>query len=74
MRPTFEAARRRSIFRRTCARAAPCSAAATALYGPMVLYGGRIDPGKGCEELIQYFSEYVKEGGDATLGADGRRS
>jgi glycosyltransferase involved in cell wall biosynthesis len=37
------------------------------LYGSIVLYGGRIDPGKGCEELIQYFSEYVKEGGDATL-------
>jgi glycosyltransferase involved in cell wall biosynthesis len=37
------------------------------LYGPMVLYGGRIDPGKGCEELVQYFTEYVKEGGDATL-------
>ena len=32
-----------------------------------MLYGGRIDPGKGCEELIQYFSEYVKEGGDGTL-------
>jgi glycosyltransferase involved in cell wall biosynthesis len=37
------------------------------LYGPIVLYGGRIDPGKGCEELLQYFGEYVKEGGDATL-------
>jgi len=37
------------------------------LYGPMVLYGGRIDPGKGCEELVQYFTEYVKDGGDATL-------
>jgi glycosyltransferase involved in cell wall biosynthesis len=37
------------------------------LSGPVVLYGGRIDPGKGCEELIEYFSSYVKEGGDATL-------
>jgi glycosyltransferase involved in cell wall biosynthesis len=37
------------------------------LYGPMLLYGGRIDPGKGCEELIQYFGEYAKENGDGTL-------
>jgi glycosyltransferase involved in cell wall biosynthesis len=37
------------------------------LYGPLALYGGRIDPGKGCEELIEYFSTYVQGGGDATL-------
>lgn len=43
------------------------------LYGPIALYGGRIDPGKGCEELLQYFGEYVKEGGDATLVLMGAR-
>jgi glycosyltransferase involved in cell wall biosynthesis len=37
------------------------------LHGPVALYGGRIDPGKGCEELIDYFSSYVKDGGDGTL-------
>ncbi|HVL66662.1 MAG TPA: glycosyltransferase family 4 protein [Vicinamibacterales bacterium] len=37
------------------------------LHGPIALYGGRIDPGKGCEELIEYFSSYVNEGGDASL-------
>ena len=37
------------------------------LHGPIALYGGRIDPGKGCEELIEYFSEYVKDGGEASL-------
>lgn len=41
------------------------------LYGPLALYGGRIDPGKGCEELIEYFSSYVREGGDATLALMG---
>jgi glycosyltransferase involved in cell wall biosynthesis len=37
------------------------------LHGPVALYGGRIDPGKGCEELIEYFSSYVQNGGDASL-------
>jgi len=41
------------------------------LYGPIALYGGRIDPGKGCEELIEYFSSYVKDGGEATLALMG---
>jgi glycosyltransferase involved in cell wall biosynthesis len=43
------------------------------LHGPVALYGGRIDPGKGCEELIEYFSSYVKEGGDATLALMGAK-
>jgi glycosyltransferase involved in cell wall biosynthesis len=43
------------------------------LYGPLVLYGGRIDPGKGCEELIEYFSAYSKLDGDATLALMGAK-
>ena len=37
------------------------------LHGPFALYGGRIEKGKGCEELIEYFGTYVQEGGDASL-------
>jgi glycosyltransferase involved in cell wall biosynthesis len=41
------------------------------LHGPVLLYGGRIDPGKGCEELIEYFTAYIGEGGEATLALMG---
>ncbi len=41
------------------------------LYGPFALYGGRIDAGKGCEELVEYFSSYVELRGDATLALMG---
>jgi glycosyltransferase involved in cell wall biosynthesis len=37
------------------------------IHGAFALYGGRIDPGKGCEELIEYFSTYVAADGDASL-------
>ena len=41
------------------------------LYGNMALYGGRIDPGKGCEELFEYFTAYREQGGDASLALMG---
>ncbi len=37
------------------------------LHGPFVLYGGRIEKGKGCEELVEYFSQYHAGGGEASL-------
>ena len=43
------------------------------LYGPVALYGGRIDPGKGCEELLDYFGAYVGAGGEATLALMGAK-
>ncbi len=43
------------------------------LHGPVALYGGRIDPGKGCEELLEYFGSYVKQGGEATLALMGAK-
>lgn len=37
------------------------------VHEPFALYGGRIEAGKGCEELLEYFQTYIREGGDATL-------
>lgn len=37
------------------------------LHGPFVLYGGRIEKGKGCEELIEYFRTYVNGGTHTSL-------
>ena len=35
--------------------------------GPFLLYGGRIDAGKGCDQLFDFFGAYKDEGGPATL-------
>lgn len=43
------------------------------IHGPFALYGGRIDPGKGCEEMLEYFQTYLKEGGDVTLALMGTK-
>jgi glycosyltransferase involved in cell wall biosynthesis len=37
------------------------------LYDDFLLYGGRIDAGKGCEELLEYFTSYKEQDGNATL-------
>ncbi|MCA1583887.1 MAG: glycosyltransferase family 4 protein [Acidobacteria bacterium] len=43
------------------------------LNGQFLLYGGRIDAGKGCEELLEYFTSYKEEGGDAVLALMGMK-
>ena len=41
------------------------------LHADFLLYGGRIDPGKGCEELLEYFTSYKEHGGEASLALMG---
>jgi glycosyltransferase involved in cell wall biosynthesis len=37
------------------------------LYGPFVMYGGRVEPDNGCEEMLEYFDTFSSTDGDTTL-------
>jgi glycosyltransferase involved in cell wall biosynthesis len=37
------------------------------LYGPFVMYGGRVEPDNGCEEMLEYFDSYSAQDGDTGL-------
>jgi glycosyltransferase involved in cell wall biosynthesis len=37
------------------------------LYGPFALYGGRVEPDNGCEEMLEYFAGYAERRDDLPL-------
>ena len=37
------------------------------LYGSLALYGGRVEPDNGCEEMLEYFDAFTQAGHDTTL-------
>ena len=37
------------------------------LYGPFVLYGGRVEPDNGCEEMLEYFETYTETDAETSL-------
>ena len=37
------------------------------LHGPIALYGGRVEPDNGCEEMLEYFDSFTAADGDADL-------
>jgi glycosyltransferase involved in cell wall biosynthesis len=37
------------------------------LYGPIALYGGRVEPDNGCQEMLEYFDGYASTDGDLSL-------
>jgi glycosyltransferase involved in cell wall biosynthesis len=41
------------------------------LYGPFALYGGRVEPNNGCEEMLEYFDTFAASDGDTSLALMG---
>ena len=41
------------------------------LYGSFALYGGRVEPDNGCEEMLEYFDAYAAADGDTALALMG---
>ena len=37
------------------------------LYGPFALYGGRVEPDNGCEEMLEYFASYADDEAELPL-------
>jgi glycosyltransferase involved in cell wall biosynthesis len=37
------------------------------LFGSLALYGGRVEPDNGCEEMLEYFDSYAANDGDTAL-------
>lgn len=37
------------------------------LYGRFALYGGRVEPDNGCEEMLEYFDGFARDDGDTDL-------
>ncbi|HEV8396673.1 MAG TPA: glycosyltransferase [Vicinamibacterales bacterium] len=37
------------------------------LYGRIALYGGRVEPDNGCQEMLEYFDGYASTNGDVSL-------
>jgi glycosyltransferase involved in cell wall biosynthesis len=37
------------------------------LYGNFALYGGRVEPDNGCEEMLEYYDAYAAGNGDTSL-------
>ena len=41
------------------------------LYGPFALYGGRVEPDNGCEEMLEYFDTFAASDADVALALMG---